>query len=74
MVRIHTLNIEPPVVNSSCAWASDYEQLRDLYDSPYTGAVITRTATFNGFSEDASNAVRVLGFSVSFDCFPDTVT
>lgn len=57
MVKIHTLHIEPPVVNSSCAWATDYEQLRELYDSPYTGALITRTATFNGFSEDASNVV-----------------
>ncbi|KAH9927452.1 uncharacterized protein BXZ73DRAFT_90728 [Epithele typhae] len=57
MVRIHTLNIEPAIVNSSCAWASDYEQLRELYDSPYTGAVITRTTTFNGFSEDESNTV-----------------
>ncbi|KAI0662384.1 hypothetical protein C8Q70DRAFT_908336 [Cubamyces menziesii] len=57
MVKIHTLNVEPPVVNASCAWASDYEQLLELYDSPYTGAVITRTATFNGFSEDASNTV-----------------
>ncbi|KAI0367499.1 FMN-linked oxidoreductase [Pilatotrama ljubarskyi] len=55
MVRVHTLHIEPPVVNASCAWASDYEQLRELYDSAYTGAVITRTATFNGFSEDANN-------------------
>ncbi|KAI0358926.1 hypothetical protein OH77DRAFT_1118903 [Trametes cingulata] len=57
MVKVHTLNIEPPVVNASCAWASDYEQLRELYDSAYTGAVITRTATFNGFSEDSSNTV-----------------
>ncbi|EJF58473.1 FMN-linked oxidoreductase, partial [Dichomitus squalens LYAD-421 SS1] len=65
MVRIHTLNIEPAVVNSSCAWASDYEELRDLYDSPYTGAVITRTATFNGFSEDASNTVALAKSTVS---------
>ncbi|KAL1952330.1 hypothetical protein VTO73DRAFT_1479 [Trametes versicolor] len=57
MVKIHTLNIEPAVVNASCAWASDYEQLRELYESGYTGAVITRTATFNGFSEDSSNTV-----------------
>ncbi|EIW65060.1 FMN-linked oxidoreductase, partial [Trametes versicolor FP-101664 SS1] len=57
MVKIHTLNIEPAVVNASCAWASDYEQLRELYESAYTGAVITRTATFNGFSEDSSNTV-----------------
>ncbi|KAI8983341.1 hypothetical protein BD414DRAFT_490631 [Trametes punicea] len=65
MVKIHTLHIEPPVVNSSCAWASDYEQLRDLYDSTYTGAVITRTATFNGFSEDASNTVAFSKETVS---------
>ncbi|KAI0757434.1 hypothetical protein C8Q80DRAFT_1349632 [Daedaleopsis nitida] len=65
MVRIHTLHIEPPVVNASCAWATDYEQLRELYDSPHTGAVVTRTATFNGFSEDASNAVAFAKSSVS---------
>ncbi|CDO70935.1 hypothetical protein BN946_scf184829.g44 [Trametes cinnabarina] len=59
MVKIHTLHIEPPVVNASCAWASDYEQLRELYDSPHTGAVVTRTATFNGFSEDYSNTARI---------------
>ncbi|KAI0638953.1 hypothetical protein C8Q77DRAFT_1151978 [Trametes polyzona] len=65
MVKIHTLNIEPPVVNASCAWASDYEQLRELYESPYTGAVITRTATFNGFSEDSSNTVAFARDSVT---------
>ncbi|KAI0825245.1 hypothetical protein BC628DRAFT_1410309 [Trametes gibbosa] len=65
MVKIHTLHIEPPVVNASCAWASDYEQLRELYESPYTGAVITRTATFNGFSEDSSNTVAFAKDSVS---------
>ncbi|KAI0666228.1 hypothetical protein C8Q78DRAFT_1083169 [Trametes maxima] len=65
MVKVHTLHIEPPVVNASCAWASDYEQLRELYDSPHTGAVITRTATFNGFSEDSSNTVAFAKDSVT---------
>ncbi|RPD81561.1 hypothetical protein L226DRAFT_564245 [Lentinus tigrinus ALCF2SS1-7] len=65
MVRIHTLHIEPPVVNASCAWASEYEQLRELYDSPHTGAVVTRTATFNGYSEDATNTVAFAKSSVS---------
>ncbi|RDX43964.1 hypothetical protein OH76DRAFT_1487512 [Lentinus brumalis] len=65
MVRIHTLNVEPPVVNASCAWASDYEQLHELYDSPHTGAVVTRTATFNGFSEDATNTVAFAKSSVT---------
>ncbi len=68
MVRIHTLNVEPPVVNASCAWASDYEQLHELYDSPHTGAVVTRTATFNGFSEDATNTVRDHDTSVFTVC------
>ncbi|KAI0719104.1 hypothetical protein C8T65DRAFT_736797 [Cerioporus squamosus] len=65
MVRIHTLHVEPPVVNASCAWASDYEQLHELYDSPHTGAVVTRTATFNGFSEDATNTVAFAKSSIS---------
>ncbi|OSD05792.1 hypothetical protein PYCCODRAFT_1176892 [Trametes coccinea BRFM310] len=65
MVKIHTLHIEPAVVNASCAWASDYEQLRELYDSPHTGAVVTRTATFNGFSEDSSNTVAFAKETVS---------
>lgn len=57
MVKLHTLNVDPPLMNSSCVWASDFEQLRELYDTPFTGAVTTRTATFNGFSEDGSNTV-----------------
>ena len=59
MVRINTLDISPPLLNASCAWASELSQLRELYDCPYTGAVTTRTATLNGFNEDATNTVRV---------------
>ncbi|KAL6300301.1 hypothetical protein BKA93DRAFT_903568 [Sparassis latifolia] len=51
MVRLHTLRIDPPLLNSSCAWASDLEQLRELYECPSTGAVTTRTATLDGFEE-----------------------
>ena len=51
MVRIGRLDIKPTLINSSCAWASDLAQLRELYRSPYTGAVTTRTATMNGFDE-----------------------
>ncbi|KAF8325451.1 uncharacterized protein EI90DRAFT_3128816 [Cantharellus anzutake] len=46
------LVIEPPLINSSCPWASNLEQLTELYRSPYTGAITTRTATMNGFDED----------------------
>jgi hypothetical protein len=57
MVQIHNVDINPPLINSSCAWASDIAQLEELYSSPWTGAVTTRTATFSGFSEDSSHAV-----------------
>lgn len=58
MVKLHTVEISPPLLNSSCAWASDFSQLRELYESPYTGAVTTRTATLNGFEEDQRHTVR----------------
>lgn len=58
MVRVHTIDIVPPIVNASCAWASDYTQLRELYDTPHTGAVTTRTATLNGFKESERHTVR----------------
>ncbi|KAI0935790.1 hypothetical protein AcW1_000217 [Taiwanofungus camphoratus] len=57
MAQMHTLEISPPLLNSSCLWASDLDQLRELYGSPYTGAVTTRTATLRGYKEDTSNAV-----------------
>ena len=57
MVRIHTIDIVPPIANASCAWASDYEQLRELYECPHTGAVTTRTATLTGFAEDGKHTV-----------------
>ncbi|KAG6857653.1 hypothetical protein H0H87_010222 [Tephrocybe sp. NHM501043] len=57
MVKINTLKISPALINSSCAWASDLEQLTELYNSPFTGAVTTRTATLDGFSEGPTHTV-----------------
>jgi len=57
MVQIHTIDVSPPLLNSSCAWASDYAQLQELYSSPYTGAITTRTATLNGFEENERHTV-----------------
>ncbi|KAF9785880.1 hypothetical protein BJ322DRAFT_1107765 [Thelephora terrestris] len=57
MVDINKIRIEPPIINSSCAWASELAQLEELYNSPHTGAVTTRTATLDGFTEDSSHAV-----------------
>ena len=58
MVRVNSLEIHPPLMNASCAWACEYDQLRELYDCPYIGAVTTRTAILNGFSETERNTVR----------------
>ena len=44
MVAINTLKIDPPLVNTACAWVSEYEQLKACFECPYTGAVTTRTA------------------------------
>ncbi len=59
MVLINTIEIEPPLLNSSCAWSSDLNQLAALYESPYTGGITTRSATLEGFKEDDSHTVRV---------------
>ncbi|OCH92709.1 FMN-linked oxidoreductase [Obba rivulosa] len=65
MARIRAICIDPPVMNSSCLWASDLSDLRALYDSPYTGAVTTRTATLQGFNEDESHAHAFLKNSIT---------
>lgn len=54
MVTINTLHIDPPLLNSSCAWASEETQLRDLFDCEFTGAITTRTATLTGFKENSA--------------------
>jgi dihydroorotate dehydrogenase (fumarate) len=58
MVKVNNIEISPPIVNSSCAWSSDFQQLEGLYDSPYTGGVTTRTATACGFKEDDEHTVK----------------
>ncbi|KAJ7456441.1 hypothetical protein FB451DRAFT_1098498 [Mycena latifolia] len=65
MVQVGSLSITPPLVNASCAWASDLSQLQALFDSPYTGAVITRTSTLGGFAEDESHTVAFSSSSTS---------
>ena len=57
MVNIHRISVSPPLINSSCAWASELHELEELYKSAYTGAVTTRTATLLGFAEDATHTV-----------------
>ncbi|KAI9460180.1 hypothetical protein BJY52DRAFT_1426063 [Lactarius psammicola] len=57
MVAIRRLVISPPLINSSSLSASEPNQLRELFDSPHTGAVTTRTATLTGFSETSEHTV-----------------
>jgi hypothetical protein len=60
MVQINSIHVSPPLLNSSCAWSSDLAQLKALYDSPYTGAITTRTATLSGYMENHTHTVRLL--------------
>jgi dihydroorotate dehydrogenase (fumarate) len=46
------LKIEPPLLNSASPWATTFEDIKELYESPYTGAVTTRTSLLEGFSHD----------------------
>ncbi|KAI8936545.1 hypothetical protein NX059_006948 [Plenodomus lindquistii] len=46
------LYISPPLLNSANPWCTDLEQLTELYNSPHTGAVTTRTSLINGFPHD----------------------
>ncbi|KAI6134196.1 hypothetical protein EV401DRAFT_2053313 [Pisolithus croceorrhizus] len=65
MVRVRGIDVRPPLINTSCAWVSDLQQLTALYDCPHTGAVSTRTATLSGFKEDSSHTVAFLAGSLS---------
>ncbi|KAL5118314.1 dihydroorotate dehydrogenase [Pleosporales sp. CAS-2024a] len=49
-----SLTISPPLLNSSNPWCTSLEQLQELYDCPYTGAVTTRTSLLNGFPHDST--------------------
>lgn len=46
------LKIDPPLLNAACPWATTLEDVKALYDSPYTGAVTIRTSLLEGFSHD----------------------
>ncbi|KAF2263978.1 FMN-linked oxidoreductase [Lojkania enalia] len=50
----HNLYIQPPILNSANPWCSTLEQLQELYASPHTGAVTTRTSLLDGFLNDSS--------------------
>jgi dihydroorotate dehydrogenase (fumarate) len=60
MVTIRRLVVSPPLINSSSLSASEPNQLQELFDSPHTGAVTTRTATLTGFSETFEHTVCLL--------------
>ncbi|KAI0035246.1 hypothetical protein K488DRAFT_76721 [Vararia minispora EC-137] len=65
MASIRRISINPPLINSSCPWASELDQLQALFDCPYTGAVTTRTATLTGFAESAEHGVVFTSDTVS---------
>lgn len=46
------LKIDPPLLNSASPWATTLEQIKALYDSPYTGAVTIRTSLLEGFTHN----------------------
>lgn len=70
MLKIGKINLDPPLLNSSCAWASDFKQLEDLYNCSLTGAVTTRTATLNGFEEDHDHTVCAIEHQVQLSLTP----
>ncbi|OCL13295.1 FMN-linked oxidoreductase, partial [Glonium stellatum] len=46
------LTINPPLLNSANPWCTTLEELQELYNCPFTGAVTTRTSLLNGFPHD----------------------
>jgi len=65
MVNIGHISVSPPLINSSCVWASELHELEELYKSSFTGAVTTRTSTLSGFAEDSSHTVAYFKDSMS---------
>lgn len=65
MVAIRRLVVSPPLINSSSPSASEPNQLRELFESPHTGAVTTRTVTLTGFSETSEHTVAFTNDSIS---------
>ncbi|KAI0007924.1 dihydroorotate dehydrogenase [Xylariaceae sp. FL0662B] len=48
------IRIVPPLLNSANPWATTLEDLKALFECPFTGAVTTRTTLLNGFAHDPS--------------------
>ena len=51
-LRSKKLTIDPPLLNSASPWATTYEDLKELYECPFTGAVTVRTSLLKGFQHD----------------------
>ncbi|KAG8696840.1 dihydroorotate dehydrogenase [Ceratobasidium sp. 394] len=76
-VTIRGLWFDTAVLNSSCPWASDLDDLTTLYASPFTGGITTRTSTLKGFPDDpkvhqvafASNSITTLN-SYGYSPYP----
>jgi dihydroorotate dehydrogenase (fumarate) len=47
----YLISINPPLLNSSNPWATTYDDLKRLYDCPYTGAVTIRTSLWTAFTQ-----------------------
>jgi len=48
------VTFKPPLFNSASPWATTEIDLQDLYNSPFTGAVTTRTSLLAGFPHNPS--------------------
>jgi dihydroorotate dehydrogenase (fumarate) len=52
MASAPRFKIDPPLLNSASPWSTTLEDIKALYDTPYTGAVTIRTSLLEGFSHD----------------------
>jgi dihydroorotate dehydrogenase (fumarate) len=63
-----SLNVSPPLINSSNPWATTLEDLRNLYACEHTGAVTVRTSTLEGFAHDETIHQYTFFEPQSFSC------
>lgn len=54
------VSFKPPLLNSSSPWATTKSDLLELYNSPFTGAVTTRTSLSSGFPHNPNIHQRVI--------------
>ena len=64
----YAFKLDPPLLNSSNPWATTYDDLKALYDCPYTGAVTIRTSLWSEFKQDPEL------HQVSFSSFSKIIT